>query len=72
MTLWPPSSNSTLTSQPMSPCSGARAALCAGWDLKAVSDLDQSNPVGNIDFPKDGGKAPVDRSVLRVWNFQNP
>ena len=37
---------------------GEGGAFCAGWDLKAVSSLDQGNPVGNIDFPKDGGKAP--------------
>jgi enoyl-CoA hydratase len=37
---------------------GEGGAFCAGWDLKAVSDLDQDNPVGNIDFPKGGGKAP--------------
>ena len=37
---------------------GEGGAFCAGWDLKAVSNLDQSNPVGQLDFPKDGGKAP--------------
>ena len=37
---------------------GEGGAFCAGWDLKAVSGLDQKNPVSNIDFPKDGGKAP--------------
>src|SRR5262245_18022741 len=37
---------------------GEGGAFCAGWDLKAVSDLDQNNPVGNLDFPKDGGKPP--------------
>ncbi len=37
---------------------GEGGAFCAGWDLKAVSDLDQDNPVGKIDFPKGGGKAP--------------
>ena len=37
---------------------GEGGAFCAGWDLKSVSDLDQGNPVGNIDFPKGGGKAP--------------
>jgi enoyl-CoA hydratase len=37
---------------------GEGGAFCAGWDLKSVSSLDQNNPVGNIDFPKDGGKAP--------------
>ena len=37
---------------------GEGGAFCAGWDLKAVSSLDQSDPVGNINFPKDGGKAP--------------
>jgi enoyl-CoA hydratase len=37
---------------------GEGGAFCAGWDLKAVSDLDHSNPVGNLDFPKGGGKAP--------------
>ena len=37
---------------------GEGGAFCAGWDLKTVSDLDQSNPVGRLDFPKDGGKAP--------------
>ena len=37
---------------------GEGGAFCAGWDLKAVSDLDQDDPVGKIDFPKGGGKAP--------------
>ncbi len=37
---------------------GEGGAFCAGWDLKSVSSLDQDNPVGNIDFPKGGGKAP--------------
>jgi enoyl-CoA hydratase len=37
---------------------GEGGAFCAGWDLKSVSSLDQANPVGNIDFPKDGGKPP--------------
>jgi enoyl-CoA hydratase len=37
---------------------GEGGAFCAGWDLKAVSDLDQGNPVGNLDFPKNGGKPP--------------
>jgi enoyl-CoA hydratase len=37
---------------------GEGGAFCAGWDLKTVSDLDMSDPVGRLDFPKDGGKAP--------------
>ena len=37
---------------------GEGGAFCAGWDLKAVSDLDQGNPVGNIDFPKNGRDTP--------------
>ena len=37
---------------------GEGGAFCAGWDLKSVSDLDLSDPVGALDFPKDGGKAP--------------
>ena len=37
---------------------GEGGAFCAGWDLKSVSSLDQANPVGRLDFPKDGGKAP--------------
>ena len=37
---------------------GAGGAFCAGWDLKTVSDLDLNDPVGALDFPKDGGKAP--------------
>jgi enoyl-CoA hydratase len=37
---------------------GEGGAFCAGWDLKSVSDLDHSDPVGRLDFPKDGGKAP--------------
>ena len=37
---------------------GEGGAFCAGWDLKSVSSLDQGNPVGRLDFPKDGGKAP--------------
>jgi enoyl-CoA hydratase len=37
---------------------GEGGAFCAGWDLKTVSDLDLNDPVGNLNFPKDGGKAP--------------
>lgn len=37
---------------------GEGGAFCAGWDLKSVSGLDQSDPVGALDFPKDGGKPP--------------
>ena len=37
---------------------GEGATFCAGWDLKSVSSLDQADPVGRLDFPKDGGKAP--------------
>jgi enoyl-CoA hydratase len=37
---------------------GEGGAFCAGWDLKSVSSLDQADPVGALDFPKDGGKAP--------------
>ncbi|MGH6814713.1 MAG: crotonase/enoyl-CoA hydratase family protein [Hyphomicrobiaceae bacterium] len=37
---------------------GEGGAFCAGWDLKFVSTLDQKAPVGNLDFPKDGGKPP--------------
>ena len=37
---------------------GEGGAFCAGWDLKSVSSLDQKDPVGRLDFPKDGGKAP--------------
>lgn len=37
---------------------GEGGAFCAGWDLKSVSDLDQENPVGKLDFPRGGGKAP--------------
>jgi enoyl-CoA hydratase/carnithine racemase len=37
---------------------GEGGAFCAGWDLKAVSGLDQDNPVKTLDFPKGGGKAP--------------
>jgi enoyl-CoA hydratase len=37
---------------------GEGGAFCAGWDLKSASSLDQQNPVGNLDFPKGGGKAP--------------
>ena len=37
---------------------GEGGAFCAGWDLKSVSSLDQANPVGRLDFPKGGGKAP--------------
>ena len=36
---------------------GEGGAFCAGWDLKTVSDLDLDDPVGALDFPKDGGKA---------------
>jgi len=37
---------------------GEGGAFCAGWDLKSVSSLDQTDPVSMLDFPKDGGKAP--------------
>jgi len=37
---------------------GEGGAFCAGWDLKSVSSLDRADPVGALDFPKDGGKAP--------------
>jgi enoyl-CoA hydratase len=37
---------------------GEGGAFCAGWDLKSVSSLDLDDPVGRLDFPKDGGKAP--------------
>jgi enoyl-CoA hydratase len=37
---------------------GEGGAFCAGWDLKTVSDLDLNDPVGALDFPEDGGKAP--------------
>src|SRR5438552_11425316 len=37
---------------------GEGGAFCAGWDLKSVSGLDQADPVGRLDFPKGGGKAP--------------
>src|SRR5262245_44543840 len=37
---------------------GEGGAFCAGWDLKTVSDLDQDDPVGALDFPRDGGKPP--------------
>jgi enoyl-CoA hydratase len=37
---------------------GEGGAFCAGWDLKSVSDLDRSDPVGALNFPKGGGKAP--------------
>jgi enoyl-CoA hydratase len=37
---------------------GEGGAFCAGWDLKTVSDLDLDDPVGALDFPEDGGKAP--------------
>jgi enoyl-CoA hydratase len=37
---------------------GEGGAFCAGWDLKSVSSLDHANPVGALDFPEGGGKAP--------------
>jgi enoyl-CoA hydratase len=37
---------------------GEGGAFCSGWDLKSVSGLDQNDPVGAIDFPQGGGKAP--------------
>src|SRR5262245_46898514 len=37
---------------------GEGGAFCAGWDLKTMSDLDQDDPVGALDFPRDGGKPP--------------
>jgi enoyl-CoA hydratase len=37
---------------------GEGGAFCAGWDLKTVSDLDLADPVGNLNFPAGGGKAP--------------
>jgi enoyl-CoA hydratase len=37
---------------------GEGGAFCAGWDLKSVSSLDLSDPVGKLNFPKGGGKVP--------------
>jgi enoyl-CoA hydratase len=37
---------------------GEGGAFCAGWDLKTVSALDMNDPVGRLDFPKDGAKPP--------------
>jgi enoyl-CoA hydratase len=37
---------------------GEGGAFCAGWDLKSVATLDAEDPVGALDFPKDGGQAP--------------
>ncbi|MEQ1610474.1 MAG: crotonase/enoyl-CoA hydratase family protein [Hyphomonadaceae bacterium] len=37
---------------------GEGGAFCAGWDLKAVSDLDPNDPLGAFNFPADGGKPP--------------
>jgi enoyl-CoA hydratase len=37
---------------------GEGGAFCAGWDLKSVSSLDRENPVGKLDFPRNGGKPP--------------
>jgi len=37
---------------------GEGGAFCAGWDLKGVSSLDAADPVGRLDFPKDGGQVP--------------
>jgi enoyl-CoA hydratase len=37
---------------------GEGGAFCAGWDLKSVSSLDLADPVGVLDFPEGGGKAP--------------
>ena len=37
---------------------GEGGAFCAGWDLKSVSGLDAEDPVGRLDFPKDGGTPP--------------
>ena len=47
---------------------GEGGAFCAGWDLKAVSDLDQGNPVGNIDFPRTAATRRADRLARRAWN----
>ena len=37
---------------------GEGGAFCAGWDLKTVFDLDQSDPLRAFDFPTGGRKAP--------------
>lgn len=37
---------------------GEGGAFCAGWDLKSVTSLDLADPVGVLDFPEGGGKAP--------------
>ena len=49
---------------------GEGGAFCAGWDLKTVSDLDLNDPVGALDFPEDGGKAP--RGPLKLDAYDNP
>jgi enoyl-CoA hydratase len=45
---------------------GEGGAFCAGWDLKSVSDLDLGDPVGALDFPREGGAkdAKVPRGPL--------
>ena len=56
---WRRSSSSMQTKRPTWRCSGARAAPSApAGTSKPFPSLDQNDPVGKIDFPKDGGKAP--------------
>ena len=37
---------------------GEGGAFCAGWDLRSVSSLERDDPVGELDFPAAGGRAP--------------
>ncbi len=34
---------------------GEGGAFCAGWDLKLASSLQGNDPLGDLDFPEDGG-----------------
>ncbi len=37
---------------------GEGGAFCAGWDLKHAAALEGDNPLGELDFPVDGGDTP--------------
>ena len=56
---------------------GAGGAFCAGWDLKYVSTLDQSYPLGELDIPPagprgNGGGSHVVRLDRRGSNSISP
>ncbi len=46
---------------------GEGGAFCAGWDLKYVSTLDQSYPLGELDIPLRDHVAMAPRSRVALW-----